>query len=107
MSYLAQASLAGDELISQRVIACAATQEIENPVDWVADRIWQLSAQPGWAEAFASATLLHESWSPSDTDPSPRPPSPGANEAAVTDGMILAAVQSLHQAENEEEPQNV
>ena len=81
MSYLTQAKLADDGHIRLRVTACAATEQIEHPDAWAYEHRWQLSAQPGWVAAYASAAVAGDD--------------PGANEAAITDGMILSAVQHL------------
>lgn len=82
MTYLKQADLAQDNHVLRRIAACAATQSVSDPAEWAAARMWQFSAEPGWAAAYASAALVDGS--------------PGANEAAITDGMILAAVQNLN-----------
>lgn len=84
MSYLMQAKLAGDQTILARVTACAATEGVTDPQGWAYQRQWELSAQPGWVDAYASAVASGDS-------------EPGANEAAITDGMILSAVQSIIQ----------
>lgn len=89
MSYLTQSRLAADPAILQRVTACAANEQLESPQSWAFEHAWQLSAQPGWAAAYASAVLAH------GADPDTVPP-PGENEAAITDGMILAAVNTLN-----------
>lgn len=82
MSYKTQALLAADSGILYRVAACAASEDIEEPVGWAFSRAWQLSAQPGWVQAYKYAI-------DSGGD------EPGANEGAITDSMILSAVQSL------------
>lgn len=88
MSYLTQSQLAEDHFILRRITACAASEGIAEPDMLVNQHRWELSAQPGWVGAYASAQVAHEA------DPDTVPP-PGANEAAITDGMILAAVQLL------------
>lgn len=80
MSYLTQSLLASDKDIYSRVTACAATQGIESPEAWANQRRWELSAEPGWDPAYASAIAAGV------TDP-------GAAESVITDQMILAAVQ--------------
>lgn len=80
MSYLVQSRLAADQAIMQRVTACAALEGVEDPSFWVSQRAWKLSAQPGWVEKYAAGGA-----------------SPGANESAITDAMILAAVQTLRE----------
>ena len=82
MSYLTQSFLADDINIRRRVTACAVMEGIAQPDVWAYDYRWQLSAQPGWVAAYKDA--IDEGVE-----------SPGANEAAITDGMILSAVQAL------------
>lgn len=93
MSYLIQAEVAEDGSLWRRATACAASEGVNSPGEWASEHRWALSAQPGWVAAFASAAAARAAWTPeSETE---RPPEPGANEAAITDGMILAAVQAL------------
>jgi hypothetical protein len=82
MSYNTQADLATDSDFLIRVIACAATQNIAQPERWVTEHKWELSAQPGWDEAYAYAI---------DTKVS----HPGAQIAVISDAMILAGVQAI------------
>jgi hypothetical protein len=86
MSYRTQALLAGDVHIIDRVAACAATQTHVDPLRFAWENAWKLSAEPGWDAAYAYA--ITESV-----------PDPGNDEGCITDGMILAAVQSLIAAE--------
>lgn len=88
MSYLIQSMLASDMGIRDRITACAATEGIADPFVWTVDRMWQFSAQPGWSSAYASARLSHLNNPSSVVEP-------GVNEAAITDGMILSAVQAV------------
>ncbi len=79
---ISQMAQSGD--LTLRVQACAA-QELpagENPYVWTGDHILDLAAQPGWAEAWASALAGGNE-------------NPGRDEAVITDGMILSGVQSL------------
>lgn len=87
MSFLTQSRLAADQTIVLRVAACAAKEGISDPQFWAQQRMWELSAQPGWVAAYASAAASHK-------DEGSIPP-PGENEAAITDSMILSAVQAL------------
>lgn len=91
MSYLTQSRLAADNAIIQRVTACAAGEGEHDPYAWTVTRMWAFSAQPGWVGAYASAELAHRG---DDTVPLP-----GENEAAITDHMVLAAVQAVRAAE--------
>lgn len=79
MSYFTQYKLAQDWNLLNRVAACAATLGMPRPVDWANEHAWTLSAVPGWVEAYAGST--------SDT--------PGVDENAITDEMILAEVERL------------
>lgn len=82
MSYWYQADLADDSSLRRRVIACAAREGIDDPETWAYAQRWKLSVQPGWVEAFASAKAGEME-------------DPGREEAVISDGMILAAVQAL------------
>lgn len=82
MSYLVQAQLASDTFILQRVTACVATEGVADPQGWVFRNQWQLSAQPGWVDAYKYAIDSGDE-------------NPGANEGAITDSMVLSAVQHL------------
>lgn len=86
MSYTTQAQLAGDNEMIVRVTACAATQGIKTPETWAWDHKWQLSAQPGWDEAYAYAI---------DTGVQ----HPGSQISVITDAQILSAVQAIIAAE--------
>ncbi|UOR02053.1 hypothetical protein MUN77_01595 [Leucobacter allii] len=87
MSYYTQSLLASDQGILQRTTACAASEGISDPQFWAQQRMWQLSAQPGWDAAYASAIAAGVEH-------------PGVSDAVVSDPMILSAVQALHAAEN-------
>jgi hypothetical protein len=93
MSYLDQSEIAGNAFMFSRVAQCAAQQGEADPDSWtnVNRRIW--AASPGWDAAWASAQAAHES------DPPPGPGEtaydPGADEAVITDQMILSQVQSM------------
>lgn len=58
------------------------------PSYWVQERAWKFSAQPGWVDAYKYAVDSGDE-------------EPGANEGAITDGMILSAVQALMAEEQE------
>lgn len=82
MSYSSQAKLAQDPDLLERIAACTATQGIRQPVGWAYDRQWQLSAQPGWSEAYEYALTISVD-------------SPGKQENVISDTMILSAVQAI------------
>lgn len=82
MSYWTQAVIAADQDLLLRATACTAREGIANPQGWAYAFAWELSAQPGWVEAYASAIAGSVEM-------------PGRDESVITDGMILAAVQAL------------
>lgn len=85
MSYKIQADLAEDGQLSRRVIACAATEDLDSPEQWTYLNRWPLSKQPGWVEAYADAIASGVE-------------RPGDAEDAITDQMILDAVRELSAA---------
>jgi hypothetical protein len=84
MSYNNIAEVAHSGALRERIAACAAVEGITypHPTEWADHHQWQLAASPGWGDAWAYALA-------SDTA------DPGADEAVITDGMILAAVQEI------------
>ena len=83
MSYMTIADIAASQSMRQRVAACAATQGVGNPENWAYSNAYVWAAAPGWDAAWESALAADP-----DADP-------GLNEAAITDGMILAQVQTM------------
>ena len=84
MSYNVVAEMAEDLYLGRRLTAAAATElglELD-PVAWVAAQQWRLASSPGWDAAWASAVAGGV-------------PLPGQDDAVITDGMILSAVQTL------------
>lgn len=81
-SYKAQAILANNDQLLMRVAACAANHAVAGPVNWAYEHQWKLSAQSGWAEAYAAAIAASV-------------PQPGNSETVITDSMILSAVESI------------
>ena len=82
MSYWDIASMAQDGDLLNREIACAASEGKTDPMGWADQHRWQLAGQPGWADAWASAVAAGL-------------PRPGMDAGVITDGMVLAAVQSM------------
>lgn len=82
MSYTTLARLAQDNTLMTRVSACAATQKVAQPSQWVWEKQWVLATQPGWDEAYAAAITADNA-------------DPGADEAVITDSMILTAVKYI------------
>lgn len=99
MSYLMQNNVAASMTMRGRVAACVAEQmELHPDADlngntnadswaYLYQREW--AAAPGWAAAWEYALLTH--------DPKPDEPTydPGADEAVITDGMILSQIQLM------------
>lgn len=89
MSYLDVAELRDDGNIARRIMACVAVEGIDvEPGVWVTEHSWEFAAQPGWADAWASAKAGH-----ADDDAY----QPGRDGSVITDAMILSAVQSIQQ----------
>jgi len=83
--YLTQAAIADSTTMLNRVTACAASEGEELPHGWANQQRWHWATQPGWAAAWDSALVAH-----------PEPDyDPGEDQAVISDGMILSAVQSL------------
>lgn len=82
MSYANIVSAARSQSLIDRVTACAAQQHLGMPERWAKDNAWQVAAQPGWGDAWASAVASGIE-------------DPGADEGVITDPMILSAVQTL------------
>jgi hypothetical protein len=92
-SYLSIAGIANDEYMRERMRAAATQQAhlgnaplIREPVRWVTDNQYVWASSPGWGAAWDSALAGH----PDDPDYEP-----GKDPAVITDGQILATVQSL------------
>jgi hypothetical protein len=87
MSYLTQNEIASNSSMYWRVAQCAAQEGAPgNPDEWTGEyrRTW--AAAPGWSEAWESARASHPD------DPTY---DPGADEAVITDPMILGQVQAM------------
>ena len=86
MSYRTQALMARDDLLLDRITACASTQDVDAPERWVRNRSWEFSATPGWDASYAYAIAANV-------------PTPGNDEGVITDSAILASVQATVTAE--------
>ena len=80
MSYAIHADIVASGSLRQRITACAAQEGATDPPRWVNATIWTLP-QSDWIAAWQ----YREASDPGADH--------GANEAGVTDGMILAVVQ--------------
>lgn len=87
MSYATIAAIRQDPRLRDRVAACVATEPGDhNPDTWGPEHSWALAATPGWAASWESALITNKDVPGYQ---------PGADEGAITDGAILAAVQQL------------
>ena len=97
MNLNAQAQLVDDNGLIQRVAAAAALCGLmEDTRLWATNHMWQLSAQPGWSEAYAEA---------SKDDPEVEPAAwygiHGKNPNVITDQMVIDGVIAVIAAERE------
>lgn len=87
MTYLVQAAIADSQMMMARVAQCAAEQDAPGDPDrWAYDRRRVWAAAPDWDAAWAYALNVHSE----EADYSP-----GADEAVITDSMILGQVQTM------------
>lgn len=91
MTYYTQSKLAFDADLADRVTACVALEGMPDPAGWPIAHRWELSAQPGWDAAYASAIAAGIE-------------RPGREEGVITDPMILASVQAIRTAETPPAP---
>lgn len=87
MAYTDIAALQQDSDFAFRVMACYAVETLAeegaaDPGSWQAMHSWDMAAQPGFGDAYASAIVGEV-------------PNPGKDPGVITDGQILGAVQSL------------
>lgn len=82
MSYNTVADMAEDFALNRRLTAAVAKEAILDPKGWLYPRNWQVVSQPGWDAAWDSAVAGGVE-------------NPGADEAVITDGMILSGVQAV------------
>ena len=94
MSYLAQSRLTEDHYLIGRIAACAAAHGIADPHMWAVNNIWALSAQPGWASAYADATADDP-----DVEAAAWSPHAGSDPTVITDQMIDGGVTAVLAAE--------
>ena len=87
-TYNAIADVADSGSLARRVAASAAQEGTPGDVAaWAYERRYVYAAAPGWGEAYAYAA---------DTGNA----DPGADEAVITDAMILSQVQAMIGAGN-------
>lgn len=87
MAYSDIAALSVDYDFAQRTKAAYAAETIggttpTNPEIWQRDHGWEVAAQPGFGDAYASALAGNVE-------------RPGNDPAVITDAMILTAIQTI------------
>jgi hypothetical protein len=86
MSYLTQNEIANNRAMLDRVAQAAAEEDMSlDPDRWTYENRRDWAAAPGWDDAWESARVTHPE---EDYDP-------GTDEGVITDGQILAQVQSM------------
>ena len=80
--YNSVADMAEDLALNRRLTAAVAKEGILDPKGWLYPRNWQVVSAPGWDAKWDSAVAGGVS-------------NPGADEAVITDGDILSAVQAV------------
>ncbi|WP_336628453.1 MULTISPECIES: hypothetical protein [unclassified Microbacterium] len=84
MTYNAIAEMTRDPDLRQRLYACAGSEGLPDPQHFIDRRIWEIVANPDFADAYKAA---------SETGV----PAPGKDEGVIPDAVILAHVQPLIQ----------
>jgi hypothetical protein len=85
MAYYDVALLSGDADFLYRVTAAYATDHLEianEAASWAEQHRWNLAAQPGFGDAYASAIAGGV-------------PDPGRDPSVISDAQILSAVQAI------------
>lgn len=93
MSYLTQSEIAANGYMSERVAQCVTSEGHADADTWTYHNRREWAAAPGWGEAWAYAEATHPP--PVTPDPAVPPYDPGADEAVITDEMILSQIQSM------------
>lgn len=88
MSFTDVANMAKNGDLRERIAACVACEGVidPHPTKWADDYQWAIVASPEWDVAWASAVAGNVE-------------RPGRDAGVITDGMILAAVQSIRSAD--------
>ena len=87
MAYYDISLLAADYDFTARTTAAYTTETLGAPGDvlpaqWAAEHAWDMAAQPGFGDAYASAIAGSV-------------PNPGRDQAVISDAQILSAVQAI------------
>jgi hypothetical protein len=90
MAYYDVSLLSSDSEFLGRVSACYAIetpqgQGIDPPL-WAEQHKWDVAAQPGFGDAYASARAADN-------------PHPGSDPSVITDGQLLSGIQAIVSAE--------
>jgi hypothetical protein len=85
MSYHDVFKLTGDADFNGRVAACFAVETLDNPNaldpwSWAGQHSWDMAAQPGFGDAYASAVAGGVE-------------NPGADPSVISDAQLLSGVQ--------------
>jgi hypothetical protein len=80
--YNSVADMAEDLDLNRRLTAAVAKEGILDPKGWLYPRNWQVVSAPGWDAKWDSAVASGIQY-------------PGKDEAVITDGDILSAVQAI------------
>lgn len=83
MAYFDVALLARDSDFLARIIACAVAEDIPQAEGWAQLHRWEIAGAPGFGDAYASALAGNVV-------------NPGRDQAVISDGMILSAVQATN-----------
>ena len=93
MSYKTVADIQTSQTLQRRITACAASEGLLEPHQWVPSRMWFFAATPGWVEAWLDVKAQA-----ADADP-------GNIETAITDAMIRERALAIYAAELAQIPQ--
>ena len=83
MAYFDISLLSADNDFIMRTRACAATENIADPVQWSTDHQWQMAATPSFGDKYSYAIETGIV-------------NPGRDPAVISDADILSAVQALN-----------
>ena len=84
MSYSDMVKVYTSPGLRDRVLMALAAEAVPEPQQWLGTRWLALAVSPGWDVSWASGRVTF-----------PDDPDLGARDDVITDGMILAAVQSM------------
>jgi hypothetical protein len=98
MTYFIQNDIASSPSMISRVAQCAAQEGEPEPDVWTGNNRRKWAAAPGWDDAWVYAKETHP---PVEGE---QPYDPGADEAVITDAMILSQVQEMRGTAREPTP---